>query len=108
MAKKKLPANFGPKDLSKLPAGLRAYWEKKRAAEKGKPTEKTADKPATKKTTKKAAPKKKTTAKIGVRKTTRTRLTDTKKKSDKKPKREGSNNPLIAKQLIRTRGTEKK
>lgn len=45
MAKRKLsPAlKAGPKDLSKLPAGLRAYWENKRKGSKSK-----AAKPASK------------------------------------------------------------
>lgn len=118
MAKRKLPANFGPKDLSKLPPGLKAYWEKKRAGEKpakksGAPADekpardtnvpskpKPAKKPAsTKKTTKKST----NTTKVGVRKTTRTRLTGAKQKQTNKPKLEGASDPRVAQKLIDAR-----
>lgn len=114
MAKRKMPANFGPKDLGKLPPGLRAYWEKKRAGEK--PAKK-PDAPADEKkgrdsnvpTKPKATPKPKAAkkpapkTKIAVRKTTRTRLTGAKQKQTNKPKREGANDSRVAQKLIETR-----
>lgn len=123
MAKRKAPT-VGPKDTSKLKGGLKAYWDKKNAeaAKKGKadaPATETKETKTTAKTktatkkppTKKPTAKKKPAGKIGVRKTTVTRLTGSKKnakaKADTKPKREGGSNPLVVKQLLKTRGTGK-
>lgn len=121
MAKKGNANNFGggPKDLSKLPPGLRAYWEKKRAGGKGKQAESDApadkqakpEKPVKKPAKKTPARKKptakstatKTSSKIGVRTKKRVRLSGTKQKQTAKPKREGANNPLVAKQLVNSR-----
>lgn len=97
--KRKLPANFGPKDLSKLPAGLRAYWEKKRkgsSSEKPNSSKSSAgDKRVTRKKAKPiqkpAKPAKKTPKKVS-----------TGKKTDK-PKREGGNDIKVVRKLVKTR-----
>lgn len=120
MAKRKLPSNFGPKDLTKLPPGLRAYWEKKRAGEKGdkKSKDNTEEKAKPVQKTTKSAKKSQKTSVRGKKapKSTTPRATKrrvkrpvTKKaKKTNTTKREGVATMKTGRSLLKARGTAKK
>lgn len=100
----------GPKDLSKLPPGLRAYWEKKRKGDAKVDTDTNVATKKPKKATTKAKPKsvkKPVTRPISAKPAKKSRKSALNvKKSTNIKKREGGNDPRVVSKVVKARSAK--